>query len=59
MSYVQCVICKKSVKLEDCKCNEFGQPVHEDCYASNTVFYPASMSSTPSFSITTGGEQKA
>jgi hypothetical protein len=32
MSRVQCVICKKSVKLEDCKCNEFGQAVHEDCY---------------------------
>jgi hypothetical protein len=32
MSRVQCVICKKPVKLEDSKCNEFGQAVHEDCY---------------------------
>jgi len=29
---VVCWICEKQVTLEDCKIDENGQAVHEDCY---------------------------
>jgi len=29
-----CWICGKAVKLEDCKVDEHGLPVHEDCYVA-------------------------
>jgi hypothetical protein len=28
----QCAICKSAVILEDCKTDEYGRAVHEDCY---------------------------
>jgi hypothetical protein len=28
-----CVLCKNTVNLETCKTDEYGQAVHEDCYA--------------------------
>ena len=28
-----CAICGKPVRLEECKVNDFGKPVHEACYA--------------------------
>jgi hypothetical protein len=28
----QCAICKSDVNLEQCKVDEYGQAVHEDCY---------------------------
>ena len=28
----QCAICKTPVNLEQCKVDEYGQAVHEDCY---------------------------
>jgi len=28
-----CVICGKPVRLEECKVNDLGEPVHELCYA--------------------------
>jgi hypothetical protein len=28
-----CVICHKPVRLEECKVNDLGKPVHELCYA--------------------------
>lgn len=31
---VICPICRKPVRLEDCKTDEDGQAVHERCYAS-------------------------
>jgi hypothetical protein len=30
---VSCSICGKSVRLEECKVNDLGQPVHEGCLA--------------------------
>ena len=30
----ECVICKESVKLEECKVDEYGRAIHEDCYVS-------------------------
>jgi hypothetical protein len=30
----ECVICKGSVKLEECKADENGQAIHEECYVS-------------------------
>jgi hypothetical protein len=34
---VTCWICGKSVRLEDCKADDRGRPVHEDCYVAITV----------------------
>ena len=34
MLQVLCNICCKTASLENCKTDEFGQPVHEDCYVS-------------------------
>jgi hypothetical protein len=28
----ECVICKKSVKLEESKADEYGQAIHGECY---------------------------
>lgn len=28
-----CAICGKPVRLGECKVNDFGEPVHEECYA--------------------------
>jgi hypothetical protein len=28
-----CFICQKPVRLEECKVNDLGEPVHELCYA--------------------------
>ena len=33
----ECVICKKSVKLEESKADEYGQAIHEECYVSTLV----------------------
>jgi hypothetical protein len=30
---VPCTICCKPVRLEECKVNDLGQPVHESCLA--------------------------
>jgi hypothetical protein len=30
---VSCTICCKPVRLEDCKVDDLGQPVHETCLA--------------------------
>jgi hypothetical protein len=30
----ECVICKKSVKLEESKADEYGQAIHGDCYVA-------------------------
>lgn len=30
---ISCTICGKPVRLEECKINDFGKPVHEDCLA--------------------------
>ena len=30
---VLCTICGKPVRLEECKVNDLGQPVHETCLA--------------------------
>ena len=30
---VSCTICGKPVRLEECKVNDLGQPVHETCLA--------------------------
>ena len=32
-----CVVCKESVKLEECKADEHGQAVHEECYVSGLM----------------------
>ena len=32
LSAVSCVICNKPVRLDECKLNDLGEPVHEDCY---------------------------
>jgi endogenous inhibitor of DNA gyrase (YacG/DUF329 family) len=33
LTSVPCVICGKPVRLEECKVNDLGEPVHESCYA--------------------------
>ena len=33
----ECVICKESVKLEESKTDEYGQPIHVDCYVSKVA----------------------
>ena len=33
LTHVPCVICSKPVRLNECKVNDLGEPVHEDCYA--------------------------
>jgi hypothetical protein len=32
-----CWICDRPVQLENCKIDERGKPVHEDCYAAKLV----------------------
>ena len=31
---VYCWICNKPVRLKDCKTDDRGRPVHEDCYVA-------------------------
>ena len=33
---VLCSLCSKVVELENCKTDERGRPVHEDCYVART-----------------------
>jgi hypothetical protein len=33
LTSVPCVICGKPVRLEECKVNDLGEPVHEFCLA--------------------------
>ena len=33
----QCAICQMAVSLEECKTDEGGQVVHEDCYVQEIV----------------------
>ena len=42
-----CSICFKSIGLEDCKIDEYGRPVHEECYAAR-VLYTLSSAEKPS-----------
>jgi hypothetical protein len=30
----ECAICKKCVKLEESKADEYGQAIHEECYVA-------------------------
>jgi len=30
----ECVICKKSVRLEESKADEYGQAIHGECYVA-------------------------
>ena len=34
---LQCAICRQAVSIEECKANEYGQAVHEDCYVTHLV----------------------
>jgi hypothetical protein len=34
---VQCWICNKPVRLQDCKTDDRGRPVHEECYVILTM----------------------
>jgi hypothetical protein len=33
----ECVLCKKPVKLEESKADEFGRAIHEECYVSSVT----------------------
>jgi len=33
LTHVPCVICGERVRLEECKLNDLGEPVHESCLA--------------------------
>jgi len=33
-----CSICFQPISLEDCKSDERGRPVHENCYARKTLY---------------------
>jgi hypothetical protein len=33
----ECVLCKKSVKLEESKADEYGQAVHGECYVAKLM----------------------
>ena len=54
----QCVICQRSVELEESKTDEYGQAIHEECYVSGlTRKKPISIfrgRSTPSEARCTG-----
>ena len=39
-----CCICGKIVRLEDCKMDERGSPVHESCYVANLIGKKAGLS---------------
>ena len=39
-----CCICGKIVRLEDCKIEERGSPVHESCYVANLISKKATLS---------------
>jgi hypothetical protein len=30
----RCILCKQSISLEQCKTDEYGRAVHEECYVS-------------------------
>jgi len=32
---ISCVICSKPVRLDECKVNDLGEPVHESCLAEH------------------------
>ncbi len=34
---VNCSMCGKPVALEECKSDDHGHPVHEDCYVAEVV----------------------
>jgi len=31
LTAVPCVVCSRPVRLDECKTNDFGEPVHEAC----------------------------
>jgi hypothetical protein len=33
LTAIPCVICSKPVRLDECKVNDLGEPVHESCLA--------------------------
>ncbi len=39
-----CWICATAVRLEDCKIDERGLPVHESCYVANLIGKKATLS---------------
>ena len=43
-----CWICGKTVNLNDCKTDERGQPVHEECYVARLTMQSSCGSSKPS-----------
>jgi hypothetical protein len=42
---VTCRICWRGVAIEECKTDDKGQPVHEDCYAAEQVWLQTRASS--------------
>ena len=42
-----CWICGKAVKLEDCKVDEHGLGVHEDCYVARIALEQRRLPYTP------------
>jgi hypothetical protein len=47
LTAVPCVICSKPVHLVECKVNDLGEPVHEDCYAQRLKEESARHKDTP------------
>jgi hypothetical protein len=45
----ECVICKKSVELEESKADEYGQAIHEECYISKIASRTACVLSSITF----------
>ena len=35
LTAVQCAICNRPVRLDECKVNDLGEPVHESCLAEH------------------------
>ena len=42
-----CWICGKSVQVEECKVDEHGLPVHEDCYAAKLALQQSQLRYPP------------
>ena len=34
LTAVPCTLCSKPVRLQECKTNDLGEPVHEECLAA-------------------------
>jgi hypothetical protein len=44
---IACAICSRPMTLEECKIDEYGQPVHEQCQYTRLSMKPPTNNGTP------------